>query len=244
MVQGLKQGTCQHRCPADASRLGQVVLPRPQFLAGKGLHATRAVHRIRVGAGRASGQVIRCEKASGFYGSTHSLLSWHSICRVHVHQCPVSRDHVLQSQAPASQAAVFAEHLSAPHVRSFLRACSAWTYCLHVLSRLQVVGIDLGTTNSAVAAMEGGKPTIITNSEGARTTPSVVAFTKAGDRLVGQVQPGRLVVSITLLRSGTFYLCPADAVSCGGGQRACGLALSSRHLAGPAQSPDKGAGMA
>ena len=53
--------------------------------------------------------------------------------------------------------------------------------------RLQVVGIDLGTTNSAVAAMEGGKPTIVTNAEGARTTPSVVAFTKTGDRLVGQV---------------------------------------------------------
>lgn len=53
----------------------------------------------------------------------------------------------------------------------------------------QVVGIDLGTTNSAVAAMEGGKPTIITNAEGGRTTPSVVAFTKAGDRLVGQVRP-------------------------------------------------------
>lgn len=51
----------------------------------------------------------------------------------------------------------------------------------------QVVGIDLGTTNSAVAAMEGGKPTIVTNAEGARTTPSVVAFTKTGDRLVGQV---------------------------------------------------------
>lgn len=52
---------------------------------------------------------------------------------------------------------------------------------------MQVVGIDLGTTNSAVAAMEGGKPTIVTNAEGARTTPSVVAFTKTGDRLVGQV---------------------------------------------------------
>ncbi len=52
-----------------------------------------------------------------------------------------------------------------------------------------MVGIDLGTTNSAVAAMEGGKPTIVTNAEGARTTPSVVAFTKTGDRLVGQVRP-------------------------------------------------------
>ena len=56
----------------------------------------------------------------------------------------------------------------------------------------QVVGIDLGTTNSAVAAMEGGKPTIVTNAEGARTTPSVVAFTKTGDRLVGQACCSRL----------------------------------------------------
>lgn len=52
---------------------------------------------------------------------------------------------------------------------------------------LQVVGIDLGTTNSAVAAMEGGKPTIVPNAEGGRTTPSVVAYTKNGDRLVGQI---------------------------------------------------------
>lgn len=52
----------------------------------------------------------------------------------------------------------------------------------------KVVGIDLGTTNSAVAAMEGGKPTIVANSEGQRTTPSVVAFTKTGDQLVGQVR--------------------------------------------------------
>ncbi len=58
---------------------------------------------------------------------------------------------------------------------------------LSFLLCIQVVGIDLGTTNSAVAAMEGGKPTIITNAEGGRTTPSVVAFSKTGDRLVGQV---------------------------------------------------------
>ena len=62
---------------------------------------------------------------------------------------------------------------------------STYIICLYVV---QVVGIDLGTTNSAVAAMEGGKPTIITNAEGGRTTPSVVAFTKTGDRLVGQVR--------------------------------------------------------
>lgn len=57
------------------------------------------------------------------------------------------------------------------------------------------MGIDLGTTNSAVAAMEGGKPTIVTNAEGARTTPSVVAFTKAGDRLVGQIAKRQAVVN-------------------------------------------------
>lgn len=59
----------------------------------------------------------------------------------------------------------------------------------------KVVGIDLGTTNSAVAAMEGGKPTIITNAEGQRTTPSVVAYTKNGDRLVGQIAKRQAVVN-------------------------------------------------
>ena len=51
----------------------------------------------------------------------------------------------------------------------------------------KIIGIDLGTTNSVVAVMEGGSPTVIANPEGGRTTPSVVAFTKAGERLVGQV---------------------------------------------------------
>src|SRR5579863_8422825 len=51
----------------------------------------------------------------------------------------------------------------------------------------KVIGIDLGTTNSVVAVMEGGQPAVIVNEEGGRTTPSVVAFTKEGERLVGQV---------------------------------------------------------
>ena len=51
----------------------------------------------------------------------------------------------------------------------------------------KIIGIDLGTTNSCVAVMEGGEPVVIANAAGARTTPSVVGFTKTGERLVGQV---------------------------------------------------------
>ena len=51
----------------------------------------------------------------------------------------------------------------------------------------KIIGIDLGTTNSVVAVMQGGEPTVIPNQEGARTTPSVVGITKSGERLVGQV---------------------------------------------------------
>ena len=50
----------------------------------------------------------------------------------------------------------------------------------------KVIGIDLGTTNSCVAIMEGGEPVVIANAEGSRTTPSMVAFTESGERLVGQ----------------------------------------------------------
>ena len=59
----------------------------------------------------------------------------------------------------------------------------------------KVIGIDLGTTNSVVAVMEGGQPVVIVNQEGARTTPSVVAFTKDGERLVGQVAKRQAVTN-------------------------------------------------
>ncbi|MBR4393885.1 MAG: Hsp70 family protein, partial [Oscillospiraceae bacterium] len=67
----------------------------------------------------------------------------------------------------------------------------------------KIIGIDLGTTNSCVAVLEGGEPVVIANAEGARTTPSVVAFSKTGERMVGQVakrqavtNPDRTVSSI------------------------------------------------
>src|SRR5262245_6004824 len=59
----------------------------------------------------------------------------------------------------------------------------------------KIIGIDLGTTNSCVAVMEGGEPVVIPNAEGARTTPSVVAFTKTGERLVGQVAKRQAVTN-------------------------------------------------
>src|SRR6188508_2204623 len=59
----------------------------------------------------------------------------------------------------------------------------------------KVIGIDLGTTNSVVAVMEGGDPIVIPNAEGGRTTPSVVAFTKDGERLVGQVAKRQAVTN-------------------------------------------------
>src|SRR4029077_11234492 len=59
----------------------------------------------------------------------------------------------------------------------------------------KVLGIDLGTTNSCMAVMEGGDPVVLENSEGARTTPSIVAFTKSGERLVGQAAKRQAVTN-------------------------------------------------
>ena len=65
----------------------------------------------------------------------------------------------------------------------------------------KVVGVDLGTTNSVVAVMEGGQPVVISNSEGLRTTPSVVSYTKKGDLLVGQIAKRQGVIN----PENTFY---------------------------------------
>src|SRR5437773_1556418 len=76
-------------------------------------------------------------------------------------------------------------------------------YCFSISERTgelkqmpnKVIGIDLGTTNSVVAVMEGGQPAVIVNQEGARLTPSVVALTKDGERLVGQVAKRQAVTN-------------------------------------------------
>src|SRR3989440_13060478 len=65
----------------------------------------------------------------------------------------------------------------------------------------KAVGIDLGTTNSVIAAMEGGQPAVIPNAEGSRTTPSVVAFTDSGERLVGQLARRQAILN----PKGTIY---------------------------------------
>ncbi len=83
----------------------------------------------------------------------------------------------------------------------------------------KIIGIDLGTTNSCVAVMEGGQPVVIPNAEGARTTPSVVAFSKDGERMVGQIakrqavtNPDRTVISIKR-EMGTSYKVNIDGKS-------------------------------
>ncbi|MBQ8201151.1 MAG: Hsp70 family protein, partial [Clostridia bacterium] len=83
----------------------------------------------------------------------------------------------------------------------------------------KIIGIDLGTTNSCVAVMEGGQPVVIPNAEGNRTTPSIVGFTKDGERLIGQIakrqavtNPARTVISIKR-EMGTNYKVEIDGKS-------------------------------
>src|SRR5574339_214148 len=71
-----------------------------------------------------------------------------------------------------------------------LRSCSKGDH-----SMAKTIGIDLGTTNSCMAVLEGGEPTVIENAEGGRTTPSVVAFTSGGERLVGTVAKRQAVTN-------------------------------------------------
>ena len=77
----------------------------------------------------------------------------------------------------------------------------------------KIIGIDLGTTNSCVAVIEGGEPVVIANAEGARTTPSVVAFSKTGERMVGQVakrqavtNPDRTIASIKRQMGSNYHV--------------------------------------
>ena len=65
----------------------------------------------------------------------------------------------------------------------------------------KIIGIDLGTTNSCVSVMEGGEPVVIPNAEGNRTTPSVVAFSKNGERLVGQIAKRQAVTNPNTISS-------------------------------------------
>ena len=76
----------------------------------------------------------------------------------------------------------------------------------------KIIGIDLGTTNSCVAVMEGGKPVVITNAEGMRTTPSVVAFTKTGERVVGEPAKRQHCLHPASMHSTHFFFNPFPPV--------------------------------
>ena len=110
----------------------------------------------------------------------------------------------------------------------------------------KIIGIDLGTTNSVVAVMEGGEPVVITNPEGGRLTPSVVAFTKTGERLVGQVakrqavtNPENTVFSIKRFMGRKFdevneemKMVPYRVTQDGGRVAVDGIAVDGRDYAG------------
>ena len=83
----------------------------------------------------------------------------------------------------------------------------------------KAVGIDLGTTNSVVSVLEGGEPTVIPNAEGGRTTPSVVAFAKSGEVLVGEVAKRQAItnpggIADTSFISSSFHNCASSALHC------------------------------
>src|SRR3984957_19549028 len=95
------------------------------------------------------------------------------------------------------------------------------------------VGIDLGTTNSVIAATEAGKPTVIPNAEGQRTTPSVVAFTSQGERLVGQLARRQAI----LHPKGTIYSAKRFIGRCYD-ELTDELCLPTRYLSPGAVSPE------
>ncbi len=92
----------------------------------------------------------------------------------------------------------------------------------------KTVGIDLGTTNSVVAVMEGGEAVVIPNAEGARTTPSVVGFTKSGERVVGAAAKRQAVVNPENTTRAVSYADRATAVLWGDGTSAA-IGMPSRH---------------
>src|SRR6266705_437109 len=107
----------------------------------------------------------------------------------------------------------------------------------------KVIGIDLGTTNSVVAVMEGGQPTVIVNQEGARTTPSVVAVAKDGERLVGQVakrqavtNPENTIFSIKRFMGRKFDEVSSDPSTGSGSPRPSASSGRPKPVEGRAQS--------
>src|SRR4051812_49967352 len=94
----------------------------------------------------------------------------------------------------------------------------------------RAVGIDLGTTNSVVAVLEGGEPTVIANSEGSRTTPSVVAFARNGDVLVGQSAKNQAVTNVDrTIRSGKRHMGSDGTVEIDG-KKSTAQEISARTL--------------